>query len=686
MKKIHEVIVKRLKRRTGFHLALFIVFIISVTGLSFFAIGDGFSCLVGSVSAESDGGKEFLFTLMHTNDEHSALIPFGPAVDYHPVEKNATLGGFARLATVVADIRAEKEWNGEPTLLVSAGDHIGGTIFGWLIPEGYAPEISLMQMIGYDLVALGNHEFDYGPELLADYYKKAGYPAAHHTTELLSSNVIPPEGHPLLEIEIRRTVIKELSNGLKVGFFGLLGNDAHNEAPFFEPMEHKDAFETARECIKELKEEGADVIVALTHSGIREDRELAKKVDGIHLIVGGHDHYGTEEPEQIKDTYIVQAQNFLRYLGVLELSYNSGTDKLTLRNKESKRPFLLPVEYPVIPHVLVEQEVGYYTDRLNELVYEYTDGLYTNIFDAVMYSDFPLYASRSDMRELELGNFLTDAMRLVAGEIMGKEVDFAFQATGVIRAEVRQGTMNHSMSKISFYDLLGASPLGTGNDGIPGYPLAAAYLTGEDIYKILEISSLLSEYLGYEYFMQISGLRYQYDRKRTIYFRLPGGTPIPSTSSVMRAERYRKADLQTGEDEDYEIIPDDDSKLYLVVTDYALLTAIPLVAERIPWLKITPKDEDGNEVQDMTELIVMRQEKELKVWQALLIHAGNQLPGGDYNAWLSDYYLSYGDRIIEVDGPSLWTWPIIILFLIVGLIVFLIIWRRGYRISIQVEE
>lgn len=666
------------KGREKICLAMLIVFLVFIfTGLPGF-VSDGNADNYGAAIGTED---ELFFTILHTNDEHAGLIPRGPAVDYHSEVKNETVGGFARLATAVKQVREEKDAAGESTVLVSAGDHIGGTIFGWLTAAGYAAEIKLMQQIGYDLIILGNHEFDYGTEMLARYYKSAGYPGAGAQTTLLSSNVISPEGHPLNDVGLQRTLIKELDNGLRVGFFGLLGNDASNETPFFEPLKHLDAFETARECVDELQAQGADVIVAVTHSGIREDRELAGRVPGIHVIVGGHDHYGTEVPETVADTVIVQADSFVRYLGMLELAYSPATETVRVRNDDTGSPYLIPVTDSIPPHPDIDREVSNYTAELNNLVNKYTGGRYSGIMDTVAYSDFPLFAARTEMREMELGNFLTDAMRLTAGDVLGRHVDFAFQATGVIRAKVTPGTLPHSMHQISFYDLMGASPLGMGLDDVPGYPLAAAYLNGKEIHIILEISSLLSEYMGYEYFMQVSGLRYDYDRDRTIFFWIPGANiPVPSTSSVLRAERYTGEGLQTGRDEDYEPIPDTaGGDLYLVVTDYALLTAIPLVAERIPWLRIEPKDEHGNIVEDFADLKISTGGRELKVWQALLRHAANQPADSEGNPWVDEYYQSYGERIIEVDGPSIYTRPVIILAMIMVLITVILTRRRARR-------
>lgn len=127
---------------------------------------------------------------------HSSLIPHSPAVDFHPEEDDLTVGGFARLAHLVGQLRAKKEAAGEPVVLLGAADYLGGSPYAWLALAGQAPELALMQQIGYDVITIGNHEFDYGPEVLAGYLEAAGYPQATAITAIVASNIGPPANHP----------------------------------------------------------------------------------------------------------------------------------------------------------------------------------------------------------------------------------------------------------------------------------------------------------------------------------------------------------------------------------------------------------------------------------------------------------------------------------------------------------
>src|SRR3989304_101931 len=181
----------------------------------------------GNLKSYAGETEELYFCILHTNDMHSELIPHSPAVDYRPEEESPAVGGFARLATAVDEIRENKMKEGEPVLLFDAGDFLGGAAFAWLALNGYAAELTLMQRMGYDAVAIGNHEYDYGADVLAQYLLQAGYPEAQQKKLVLASNTEAPPEHPLAASSLyRKTGMFELEKGLKVGVFSLIGKDA----------------------------------------------------------------------------------------------------------------------------------------------------------------------------------------------------------------------------------------------------------------------------------------------------------------------------------------------------------------------------------------------------------------------------------------------------------------------------
>ena len=637
-------------------------------GALLFLHGEGESTAAASGSAAG----ELYLTILHTNDEHAALIPHSPAVDYHPEVENSTVGGCARLATAVKQIRQQKAEAGEPVLLLSAGDHTGGTPFSWLIPEGIPAPLEIMQLIGYDVATIGNHEFDYGTEVLAQSLEAAGYPQAHDRMVLLASNAVPPEEHPLAKI-FRRTHLIELENGLTVGLFGLIGQDAVSVAASPEPVEFADPTETAAAMTAQLREEGADLVVAITHCGVEEDRALARAVPGIDVIVGGHCHTALEEPVIEGETVIVQAGSSLQYLGVLELAFDPASKKVRLRNSAGQ-PYLLPLDHSLEPDPAVNEAVRRYTGELNALIARWTGGRFLNILDTAALCDFTM-PDTPPLQETPLGNFIADAMRLVTAQKLGQHVDFAVQANGSIRGSLVPGSLEHSKGKVSFYDLASLIGLGYGPDGRAGYPLVSLYLTGEEVRRVLEVAVLLEQLLGNSFFLQFSGLRYDYNPRNAVLFTVPGlDLPLPSTRAVVRAERYLGRGRQGTEDAGYAPLKRGDQELYHVVTDSYILSFLPMVGEMLPMLEIVPKDSHGKPVpmEDFDKLIVKVNGEELKVWQAVMEYAAAQPRNEAGLPEIDPYYAAPAGRINRVRTVPYLFWLLLILLALVLLAALLI--------------
>ncbi len=610
--------------------------------------------------------QDLRFTILHTNDEHSTLLP-APLADYHPEIEGSALGGFARLASKVKEIRSESE---EPVLLFSGGDIFGGSPFAWLILENYATELELMQHIGYDAIVVGNHEFDYGPEVLAKYLEVAGYPAANASTTLLSSNIQIPDGHALHLAEIQPYRIMELENGLKLGLFGLLGKDAVSVAPYAEPVTFAEQHETAAKMVEILTSNGADVIIALTHSGIPEDRDLARAVPEIDIIVGGHDHQEIHEPIVEGKTVILQSGYYLRNLGRARFSYNAENRRVQIENTDDEQ-FLIPLDFNVPEDPETAKKIAAYEEKLNEVVSRIMDGQITDVRESVATGNQNL-TRRPAFSETQVGNFATDAMRLITEKVTGERVHFAFQGNGVLRADINPGTAEFSRSQLPFLDFATIAGLGTGPSFGPGYPIVSVYLTGEEIHRVLEISALLSQFLGNTYFLQVSGLRYEYNPRNTIFFRVPFlGTPIPTYRSIRNVWLYEGENMQQG-DEFVPLLKDDN--LYHVVSDYYVASFMPMIGDLLPNLQIVLKDADGNRLNSIDEAVVHVGEQELSVWQTLVEYALT-LP----NNHIPDYYEHTGDRIIVVNTFPLIAYPIAGLALIIGVIVWFFVRRKAKK-------
>ncbi|MEW6522871.1 MAG: bifunctional UDP-sugar hydrolase/5'-nucleotidase [Bacillota bacterium] len=597
-------------------------------------------------------GEELLFTIIHTSDEHSQLVPHSPA------HGSGGRGGFARLGGAVAQIRQEKSRGNEPVLLVSAGDFIGGTLFSWLALTGRAPELSLMLDMGYDVVNLGNHEFDYGTEELATYLKKAGYPQAARRTAIVASNLVPDPGHPLADVGLAETVLVSLENGLKVGFLGLLGQDAVRVTHHTDGVTFTDQQQAARRAVQRLQAEGADVVVLLSHMGLEEERALARAVPGIHLIVGGHCHTTLNAPVREGKTLIVQSGPHLEQVGVLELAFHPGTRALRLRNTG----ILVPLDARVKEDPVIATKVAQYAVEANAFLQRLTKGAYQDMRAIVAEVDFPVRdATRA---ESGLGNLVADALRWAVERCTGRPVDLAVQPNGVLR-----GTVYPFQGRVTLYDLVSPLSLGRGLDGQPGYSVVAFFLTGEEIRRALEISVLLSELLGDSYYLQVSGLSARYDPSRAVLFWVPVlNKPLPTTRAVLSAHWATGARLDRG-----------DQRLYHVVADYYTTSFIPKVGEMLPKLAITPKDAQGNPIADLRNHIVRADGQELKVWKAVLDYVTAQPKGPGGYSRIAQAYAGPEGRLEVAATIPLLVWPLLGLGGVIGLVVSVTILRRRGR-------
>jgi 5'-nucleotidase / UDP-sugar diphosphatase len=618
-------------------------------------------------------GDELRVTFLHTSDEHSALVPL-PFVDYHAGHLQPTRGGFARLATAVERIREGKAGENEPVLLTSAGDYVSGSLFSWLILAGEAPELGPMVELGYDVVTLGNHEFDYGAERLAGYLRAAGFPAAGERTALVATNTRPPAGHPLAARGIQRTHLRRLPNGLRIGFLGLLGQQAAGVVTMAAPVEFAHTHAAAAEAVEELRAAGAHLVVAITHAGIDEDRELARAVAGIDLILGGHNHLLLEEPAREGSTLIVHPGAHLEQLVQLELGFSPASGELRVRNAETGTPYVVPLHAGVPESPWMAGRVAALAARLDAFVAELSAGRLEGASQVVARADFILPAEPG-MAETPLGSFAADAVRRAAERATGVPVDFAFQASGMVRADLAPGSGSANRGEVSFYDLGRALGMGFGPDSLPGYPLVSVWLTGEEVRRVLEVSILLSGLRGRSYYQQVSGLRARYDRRRALWGHLPfRGTPLPAGRAVLRVER------QT--DSGFVPLERGDERLYHVVTDLYVASFLPMVGRVVPGLAMVPKDREGDPIVEIEAAIVRRDGAELKVWQAALEYARAQPPGREGEPQIAARYAAPEGRLVQARGTPLLLWPSLGLLALSGALVALLYRRRRRRAAV----
>ena len=279
-----------------------IVILAALIALAFLAF-EG-CALVGIGSRE----RATTITVLETNDVHSNLFPWRHKT---PSGDIVEVGGYARIATIVNEARAENA----NVLLLDAGDLFYPNSLGkW---HG-KPEIGAMNLIGYDCVAVGNHEFDLGDEPLGEVLDIAQFP-------FLCANIDVTASAPLAG-KIKSYVIKDFG-GHSIGIFGLITPNLDTiSGPSQDVQIDRDVVARAAVMVAYLKPR-TDLVFALTHLGLKRDVKLAESVSGIDVVFGGHSHDALEAPIEVmnpagKRTLVVQSGCYGRYVGKLRLDYS----------------------------------------------------------------------------------------------------------------------------------------------------------------------------------------------------------------------------------------------------------------------------------------------------------------------------------------------------------------------------
>jgi 5'-nucleotidase / UDP-sugar diphosphatase len=303
-------------------------------------------------------------TILHTNDIHGRHrpIPIGkgsatsqtgdPGQTWDEFEREGVAGGFPALAGAVKRFRQER--GPQNVLLVDGGDTFSDDLLGNLT-EGEAV-IQLMNLLGYQLMALGNHDYDYGSERTRQLAQIANFPIG-------AANVIDQEtGQPFLG---HPTVILEAA-GLKIGFLlltyhntGLTGNPKN-----YEGLEFGDGIEAARQYLPGLRQR-SDLVVVLSHLGTAMDRLLAREYPEMDLIIGAHSHDHIEN-ERVGKVTLVQAVSDISVLGEIVVRLE-GTRVV---NVESRLHTLWLDEFPEDEELAAQLEAlrAPYKDTLEEVI------------------------------------------------------------------------------------------------------------------------------------------------------------------------------------------------------------------------------------------------------------------------------------------------------------------------------
>ncbi len=422
--------------------------------------------------------EKITLTILHTNDTHSTLFPYGPRDSW---------GGIARVSSLVKELRAERP----NALVLNSGDVFVGT-FEFNKYLGY-PELKIMEEL-YDGICLGNHEFDLGLETLFGVLSGqiAGGPPV--SLPILCANV-NLEGIPLLKNFVKPYTVKEIG-GLRVGLVGVVNTDALNYSPGVLEL-LTDPFDAAGNAAYMLRTfEQADIVVCLSHLGKDYDALGLSQVPGIDIIVGGHSHDALFEPILAAGKIIVQAGEYGHYLGELTVEFDGSQVDLVSHK-------LHPVDRRVRQDPAVRPTLNILRDGIvldPRFGPVYSRHIATARWD--LEEDWDL--TRPE-RDTPLGNLVADAIR-TAVEREGFPVDFALEANGYIGYKIHQG-------KVVGSDILKSVPYGYDQVSGLGFKIDVVMLAGLQILAGLEFSVSMVEFTD-SASMQASGLTFEYDSSK----------------------------------------------------------------------------------------------------------------------------------------------------------------------------
>lgn len=337
-------------------------------------------------SAELD--KTISISIFHTNDMHGRLEAIG------------------RLSSYARELRAEAEEEGRHTYFWDAGDAADRRIQICSATKGAGFQ-RIMNVMGYSLQTMGNAvSLPYGPQAMAEIAACSDFP-------ILAANCRDGEG-PLVE-GLQEYVIFDLPGEMKLGVFGLTSpwDGAYETFGLHFP----DFILVAQRMVKELKEEGASIIIALSHLGLPVDRQLAEEVKGIDIIIGSHSHDRLDRGETRNGVLIAQAGEYAQAIGRVDLKLD-----LTYGTITSKDAVVLDVSAEIPPDPVVLNAIQEAESELNEILAQVIGEIEADL-------DLDYFA------ECGLGNLAADALR----ERM--KGDIAILASGHFHDSVPQGVL-----------------------------------------------------------------------------------------------------------------------------------------------------------------------------------------------------------------------------------------------------
>ncbi|MCE1255643.1 MAG: 5'-nucleotidase C-terminal domain-containing protein [Anaerolineae bacterium] len=409
--------------------------------------------------------KNYKLTILHTNDIHA----------HHEPDLNGD-GGAALAASVIRQVRAANP----NTLLLNAGDNFIGTLF-YVLHHG-SDSAQLMNAMQYDAMTLGNHEFDEGDGNLALFIQKLKFPVVVANVNFDQSGALKGKTKPYVILQ---------KGGEKIGIIGLANpNTPTLSHPGSDLVFDANLTQDVKNNVDELTAAGVNKIILITHIGYAADLDLAKTINGVDVIVGGHTHTllanidkrasdvypaVVKNPDG-KNVLVVQAGEYLLYIGKLDIEFDGAGDLVQWTGDTVYLSHYITPDASVT--ALVKQLKGPIAQLTQKEVGE------SGVF---------LEGERTVCRvqECSMGNLITDAMRAETG------AQVALENGGGIRASIKAG-------KVTLGDVLTVLPFGN--------LVSTVKLKGSDLQAVLENGvSRVDSSEGTGRFLQVSGLRFEYD-------------------------------------------------------------------------------------------------------------------------------------------------------------------------------
>ncbi|XP_054262337.1 protein 5NUC-like [Macrosteles quadrilineatus] len=478
---------------------------------------------------------EFKLLLLHTNDMHARFEETNAHSGLCYKGRGRCYGGFARLKTAVNQYKQQAKKESYNTIFLNAGDTYQGTVFFTLFKAGIVSELT--NMLGIDVMSLGNHEFDDGPEGLTPFLKKTLVP-------VVCSN-IDDSSEPQLEVSTLSPSRVLDINGVKVGVIGYLTPDTKFLAKT-RNVKFEDEIVAIKRESEKLKSKGVKILIALGHSGYNTDKKIAEQVPDLDVVVGGHTNtflYNGKVPDSDqsegpyptlvkqdsgRNVLVVQAYAYTKYLGHLKLTFDDEGEVL----HSEGNPILLDDTFKKDGEI--ERAVLKYANEVKELA-----GRKIGSSKTFLEAD---HAS-CRLRECNFANLLTDAMvQMNAQDFTGEgwtDAPIAFIQGGSFRSSIDTVL---SRGEITYSDLLTTLPFQNSVEKL--------LISGEILRQVLEHS--VEWYDPVERvgaFMQFSGVYVKYDLSKPV------------------GQRVVSALIRCGDCGVPHYLPLDTSKQYMVLTN-----------------------------------------------------------------------------------------------------------------------